>query len=139
MFAGAVLLMTVLLFCVGCTTSAPTTSDSGLESQSITELVDSLMDEVEEIKFCLSEDAGIEAVQESADRFQKVLTALPGSVSASGLPPSKTVKLNSSIQSLNKAYDSLASSLESQASSAEISKANSKIYGEIKSFIKLSQ
>lgn len=136
-FTGVMFFLAVLLFCIGCNTSAPATSDSGLESRSLTELANLAMSEVEEIKFCLSEGAGVESLQESADRMQKVLKALPGSVSASGLPESKTEKLNNSIQSLTTAYDSLAGSLESQASSAEISKVNSKIHSEIKTLTKL--
>ncbi len=131
--------MAVLLFSVGCGTSTPTTSDNGLESRSLTELVDLAMAEVEEVKFCLSEDAGFESLQESADRLQKVLKALPGSVAAAGLTPTKTEKANTSIQSLTTAYDSLVSALESQASSAQISKVNSKMHNEIKTLTKLSR
>ena len=139
MFTGAMFLPAVLLFCIGCSTSTPTTSENELESGSVTELADMAMAEVEEIKFCLSEDAGIESIQESANRLQKVVKALPGSVSAAGLSPAKTEKLNGSIQSLTTAYDSLVSSLESQASSREISKVNSKINSEIKKLAKLSK
>jgi len=132
-------LLAVLLLSIGCDTSTPTTTDSGLESRSLTELTDLAMAEVEEINFCLSEDAGIESLQESANRLQKVVKALPGSVSAAGLTPSKTEKANSSIQSLTTAYDSLVSSLENQASSREISKVNSKILSEMKTLTKLSK
>jgi len=58
------------------------------------------MAEVEEIKFYLSEDAGIESLQKSAKRLQKVVKALPVSVSAAGLTPSRTERADSSIQSL---------------------------------------
>lgn len=97
------------------------------------------MAEVEEVKFCLSEDAGIEPLQESADRLKQVLDALPGSASASGLSATKTAKLNNSIQSLTTAHHSFVSSLESQASPKEISKLNSKINSEMKKLAKLTK
>ena len=65
-----------LFFFVGCDRSTPEAKDdAGLASKSPTELVKSALNETDEIKFCLSEDAGIDSFEESADRLFKIIEA----------------------------------------------------------------
>lgn len=129
----------LLFFCIGCNPPAPTVSDSGLETQSLTKLVSMAMNESEEIKFCLDDDAGIELLRGPGERLQEVAQALPDAVSKSALADAKKDKANKSIGALTQACDSLVSSIKNQASSKEISKANSKIHIEILELTKLSR
>ena len=120
----------------GCS-SAPESTDVGLSSRPPKELVQSAVQESDEFKFCLSEEAGPESLKEVADRLLKVVEAMVDSVNASELAESKKAQLSQSIEALKTSCGDLAASAEGQATSSELSKANSKIRSELISVSKM--
>lgn len=117
--------------------SAPESADVGLSSHPPKELVKSAVQETDEFKFCLSEEAGPESLKESADRMLKLVEAMADSVNASEFADSKKAQLSQSIEALKASCGDLAASAEGQATSSVLSKANSKIRSELISISKM--
>lgn len=129
------ILLGLFLF-AGCP-STPESVEKGLSSRPPEELVTLAIQETREFEFCLSEEADAESLKGSVDRLQEVVEALSESVSAPGLAQGKKAKLSQSIEAVKTACDGLATSAESQATSKELSKASSKIRGQLVSISKM--
>ena len=116
----------------------PEASDAGASTKTPAELVKAGLEETDELKFCLSEEAGMTSIKQSSERLSKIVEALPESVAASTLAQGKKDQLTVLIGSLKTADENLASSVESQASVSDLSKANAKVRKELISISKIT-
>lgn len=131
----AICVFGLMMVCsLGCWSATPKQSaqlEEELESMPLKDVLGQLVEQAEEVRFCVAEGAGAQTFQDPTNRIRSICKAITGSIDGSSLPENNKNELEKTAEELKAVCDSLVSGDGNDRSGEE----NSRLQGEISQHI----